>query len=576
MNPNEKRPWTAWLACAALATALAGVGACGEEKESQPAPPIDDSRPEGSINDLVDENLEFELLPEKTLSVDRTEQLNDPWQETQVVQSHSGEMAVTTNWVTERKYYSALNHPDKFVLYNVNASVLWPGNLVQGNSIASGVINPIPISGPDRNPMEIFISVVTGSGGGYSATITEPNGSKVFQAMNEVVGQHYGSTPGQTTLEISRVYNMNHVMFNLNAGYSVPSTEISGALSINWNDEKERVMVKFTQQYYSIAYGSPQDAEAVFAPSVTVDDLAPFTSETNPACYIDSVTFGRLFLFVYESTDQTVNLEASLNAAFNGMESASATAQAAYEDVTKASTVKVYALGGNVQEALQVATNFQALSNYLVNGAQLSAESPGAPISYTIRYLKNASIVRMNNTLEYYVDEVVPVGDSTEVPTETSFTMYLDHLRAVDANDGSWAGGSEGKFGVKVFKFEDGIKTELHDTGLVCEFGGGEFQADAVRFINQAVSSQTVKNVTGNRIIIQAYGYEDDTFTDHWFWIEKEFAYTYSTNGNAWVLTSTDPRDDNHNLYFRYDHSGGEFVEFLISFSLTINGITLN
>ncbi len=566
------------FASAALLIALLGSKACDNDSVSSESFDPNQSYAENTedVAELVEENEEFELEPEKSLSIDREEPIGEPWVDTKIVQHDGGEAKVTTTWQNVRRFYSALNHPDKFVLYNVNASVLWPGNLIQGKSIASGVINPIPISGKKRQPMEIFISMVTGVHGGYSATIHEPNGSKVFQAMNDVVGQHYGSTPGQTTLEISRVYNMNHVMFNLNAGYSVPSTEISGALSINWEDEKERVMVKFTQQYFSIAYDSPHSAEAVFAPSVTADDLAPFTSPSNPVCYVDSVTFGRLFLFVYESTDRKINLEAELNAAFNGMQNGNVSAAAAYERVTRSSTVKAYALGGNVQEALQVATDFSSLSNYLLNGAQLSAESPGAPISYTVRYLKNANIVRMNNSLEYYVDEAAPVGEPVEETTKSQFVIYLDHLEAIDQDDGWMGGGSEGMFGFKVFKFEDGVKTELHDTGLVVEFGNGQFKAGAKRAINLAIPAQQIKNLTNNKIIIQTYGYESDSFSDRWFWLDKEFVYTYGMNDdNDWVLTGTDPRDANNNLYFYADLGGGQFMEFLVNMALTINGVTL-
>jgi len=557
---------------------LFGLSACDSGTEQAQSENTNDT-PEDSydeISDLVEENEEYELLPEKSLSVDHEEWMGEPWEETEIVQYDGGEKKVTTTWRNVRKFYSALNHPDKFVLYNVNASVLWPGNLIQGNSISSGVLNPVPISGEKRNPMSIFISMVTGTPGEYSATIDKPNGSKVFQAMNDVVGQHYGSTPGQTTLEISKVYNMNHVMFNLNAGYSVPSTDISGALGINWEDEKERVMVKFTQQYYSMAYESPHSAEAVFAPSVNGDDLAPFTSPENPLCYIDSVTFGRLFVYVYESNDSTINLEASLNAAFNGMQEGNVTAEMAYERVARSSTVKAYALGGSAQEALQVATDFSSLSEYLLNGAQLSADSPGAPISYTIRYLKNANILRMNNSLEYYVDEAVAVGDPQAVPTKTSFSVYFDHMEAINNDDGFMGGGSEGEFGFKVFKFEDGIKKEVFDSGLIVEYGQGQFTADAMRAVNQAVPSQTIKNVSGNKIIIQAYGYEEDTYSDRWFSVEKNFVYSNGMNDdNSWILTSSDVRDDNNNMHFNADLGSGQFLEFLVNFSLTLDGVTL-
>lgn len=542
------------------------LGACNEEAGRGPE----------DINDLVSENEMFQLEEEKPLTKDREEQVGEEWTETETVQDAEGEREVTTRWSTVRKYYSALNHPDKFVLYNVNASVLWPGNLIQGNSIASGTLNPIPITGEKRKPVDVFISIVTGTGGEYSATVEEPTGSRVFEAMNGIVGQHYGSTPGQTSLEISRVYSMNHVMFNLNAGYSVPSSEISAALNLNWEDQRERVMVKFSQQYFSMAYDTPHDAESLFQNDVQAGDLAPFTDKNNPLCYVDSVTYGRLFLFIYESADTSFDLEANINVAFNGLSQANVEARAAYNEVVQNSSVKVYALGGNVQEALSVATDFGSLRDYLLNGAVLSEDSPGAPISYTMRYLKNASLVRMNNTLEYSVDQARPVAQPTSETTSTEFSLYLDRIQATDQYDGSTGGGSEGVVGFKVFKFEDGTKKEIFDTGLVCEFGQGDFDTGVTCMMDEVVEDQSIQNVAGNKIIIQAYGYEDDVEDDHWFWIDKEYVYTYGPSGNTWQLNSSDGRDSVDDLYFHASHSTDEYIEFFLKYGLTIDGVTLH
>ncbi len=524
-----------------------------------------------SINDLVDQNQEFELLPEQPVTLVSEEQVGESWTDSQTIQDADGETEVTTTWIVKRERYSALTHPDKFVLYNVNASVLWPGNLIQGSSIASGAMNPIPITGSSRSPVTIFLSIVTGGGGDYSETVENPTGSAIFDAMNRIVGQHYGTIPGQASLDISRVYNMNHVMFKMNAGYSALASEVGGALGIDWSQERQRVMVKFAQQYYSMAYDTPQNAEAVFANQVSATDLAPFTSAANPVCYVDAVTYGRVFYFVYESDDSSLNLETSLNVAFNGLGSTNVEAEAAYNNVVQNSTVKVFAMGGNIQDALTVATDFGALNDYLLDGAAFSVDSPGVPISYTIRYLKNANMVRMNNTLEYEVDQAEPVGQPTSVTTSSTVNVYLHALEALAQDDGLMGGGSEGAIGVRVSRFESGVLIQQYDTGTIAVFEQGEFVPGAMRILDLNIPAFDVDLRTGNKIVLEAYGWESDT-DNHVFTLAKEFVYTYQPIGNTWMLTPDHVQDVNQELYFRYQHNGDEFIEFKLGVSVSVDG----
>ncbi len=545
------------------------------------------------INDLINENEEFELEDEKPLSKD-SEEVIDTWEETETVNNpagaEDGEYTSTQSWETTREYYSALNHPDKYVLYNVNADVLWPGNLIQGDSIETGALNPIPISGANRTPLTIFMSIVTGSGGAISETIDDPSGSTVFQSMNNIVSQHYGETASAFNLEISEVHNLNQVTFNLNAGYSQPGTDISGAFNFNWSEKKERVMVKFTQQYYSMAIDNPQDAASLFEKGVTADDLAPYTGDGNPMTYIASVTYGRMLVYVYESTNTNFDLEANLNIAIQAIgQGGGGGAEIAYQNVMNNSNVKVFSYGGSAADALAVATNFNNLEDYLVNGGELSAESPGAPISYVIRYLKNANIVRMNNTLEYSVDQSYPVGDPILVPTETTFKFYFDKSRLVHHYDGTWGGNEEGQLGFKVGKFEDGAKHWIYNSAELYDwdFTGGIDEGDDILLERPVPASGvfTVENIKNNRIIVNMFGYETDS-TNQDFSEDKDFIFEWDAINNEWnwVLDGsywTDSNDDiiaqdSWDEIFFYAETGDDPQHMLVGLDLdiTLNGQT--
>jgi hypothetical protein len=252
----------------------------------------------------------------------------------------------------------------------------------------------------------------------------------------------------------------------------------------------------------------------------------------------------------------------------------SADAEAAYQDVVENSTIKAYSLGGNAQHALEASTDFSRLQDYLVNGAFLSADSPGAPISYALRYLKNANPVRMNNTLEYSVDMTVPVGDPTSEPTESTYKIYLDQLTIIEQDDGTLGGNSEGGIGVKLYKFEEGVKQEVYDSGMI-EFGQGEIEANVTRSFNQDTGDLEILNVSGNKLIVEAYGYEEESGDDHHFNLSKDLIYTCEARRCGWALRSSDERDTFTEMYFRWEADKRNYIEFKVDLAVTVDGTTL-
>jgi len=77
-------------------------------------------------------------------------------------------------------------------MFNPLASVLWPGNLVQGASIASGVPTSIPVT--KRQPGNISLAIVTpGSDGALMhRTVDKMQFSNVNQAMNDILSGFTG------------------------------------------------------------------------------------------------------------------------------------------------------------------------------------------------------------------------------------------------------------------------------------------------------------------------------------------------------------------------------------------------
>ena len=328
--------------------------------------------------------------------------------------------AFNTTWNCVTTRHSASQNPDDFFMYNPLASVLWPGNLVQGKSLESGIPTSIPVDVAKRRPGNISIAVVSPDGQGFAnprfRTVENMQFSHVNQAMNDVLADFWGNSPANYNIGMGFVYSESQFSSSTKAGYSGPFARASASFNINWSESKTRMMVQLQQQYFTMVYDDPAGLDGVFTPDITVNNLRNYTENGNPICYISSVTYGRIYYLLYESTASALKLQAAINFSIGR---ASGMNETDYYNTMAQTIVQVFQLGGDAQRGIETAwaQDLEGIKEFLAEGANVSFQSPGAPISYTVKFLKNAQMVRMNNTMEYFVENCVPETTENECPS---------------------------------------------------------------------------------------------------------------------------------------------------------------
>ncbi len=357
----------------------------------------------------------------------------------------SGTQVDSTTWLTQNVSYSASADPSTYMMFNPQASVLWPGNLVQGNSIASGVPNSIPIS--NRAPGNISLAILSGDSAGtankFYRTINQFQFSTVNQAMNSILAGYSGGTPAKYSYSMEQVYSASQINFNLSLGYTGPSVNGSGEFGLSFSRNKTYFAVQLTQQFFTMVYDDPQGASGAFGPGFTASELAPYTGPGNPVCYISSVTYGRIYILIYETTASADSLQAALNFAYNGgVASGSVNSTAAFDKVMSQTTVQVTQIGGDPQAGLTAATalSYSAINSFMTRGADFSPNNIGQPISYTVKYLKDASLVRMNSVMQYTVSQKTPISTSTGY-TKSPISIFVSDLSITQNNISEPQGG---------------------------------------------------------------------------------------------------------------------------------------
>lgn len=322
---------------------------------------------------------------------------------------------------TIKNYTVAAGYDEQTVL-NPQTDVIYPGALIKGESILDG--SYIPISAK-RKPITISTSLTGGDK--VSVEVTDPKLSTVRAAINGLMKQTYDVPPANIGFTIEQAYSASQLQLALRASYKGGAVNVAAGFDYNKKEVKSRLIVKFIQSYYTLDMDLPNAPSDLFLENV---NSAAFGSYM--PMYVSTVTFGRIALFTVESSLQEDSVRAYLNGSYA---SVAADASAAFNRLKSTSTMKVYILGGSGGDAGKTIDGFEAFKNYIITGSKFSKDSPGAPISYKLRYIKDNSIGKIVFSASYPIRTAVPRTDNIRYDVD----IYLYELKAFVETSGDYS-----------------------------------------------------------------------------------------------------------------------------------------
>jgi hypothetical protein len=152
--------------------------------------------------------------------------------------------------------------------------------------------------------------------------------------------------------------------------------------------EKNRLIVKIYSAFYDvIASTENQESKNFFT---NPDDVSKISAD---ALFVSSVTYGAVSFLLFESTATKDSLHAAVSRALE-ISALTATATqnidlAATKTLSSnVTTIKGFGIGLSVTGPINI-TNASGLINFMTTIPKFSSSSPGAPIKYTLRYLKD-------------------------------------------------------------------------------------------------------------------------------------------------------------------------------------------
>jgi thiol-activated cytolysin len=134
-----------------------------------------------------------------------------------------------------------------------------------------------------------------------------------------------------------------------------------------------------------MSFDLPTSLSQLFDESVTPEQLATYVQPDNPATFISSVTYGRIFYMLVESTSSSQEMEAKLDlsyGSFNNKLSGSVDVDS-FQEMNNVK-IKVIAYGGDSAGAISLAgeRNIQDIAGRLEESTNIRT---GLPLSYVVR-----------------------------------------------------------------------------------------------------------------------------------------------------------------------------------------------
>ena len=333
---------------------------------------------------------------------------------------------------------------DKLNVIDPTANILYLGSLLDGESIQKGTYSPI-IMDPSytRKPITFSTSIQGLNSSQIKKTII-PALSDFRVSMAEITNSPIvGEQPANLTYEIIKVRSKSQLASSLQTNLNVgPWVSITANLNEDQMTEKSYFVVKIFQKYFSSDIDIPTDGNLFNKPAQYPSNISPV--------YISSIDYGRSAFMLFESSYDSTKVSQVLSTTLNYWKvGASVTLTNDQRTVFDEMKISGSIIGGSSTEAAKTIEGGQAFLDYIKNSSNMTINSRGAIIAYTLRNANNHQIYRTVFNSEYYTKECkntlgLKNGDFIKNTTNGMYMfMFEGKLRHIDKDatlDGLFVG----------------------------------------------------------------------------------------------------------------------------------------
>ncbi|MEL7231065.1 MAG: thiol-activated cytolysin family protein [Pseudomonadota bacterium] len=288
----------------------------------------------------------------------------------------------------------------------LNDDVIWPGNMIRGDKIHRFVYNPIKVS---REPITISVSLEgsPSTNGPLSTVIENPQLSTVRQGLSTLMSNAIGPetrVPARVDFSKEEVFSEDHMKLVLGADVAYGAGSLETDFTWERNRDRNRVVAKYTQIYFTVDVDAPETPSAFFAPDTPIETLRTQLPQGSHPVYVSSVSYGMMATVFMESNYSSNEMTAALDAAYNnGVVDGKLNISGRYLEILRNSSLKVLVYGGSTDalDSLTTKSGLAGFTDVIASSKTYGPNSPAVPILYKFRSLQDNVLTDFALTSQY-------------------------------------------------------------------------------------------------------------------------------------------------------------------------------
>lgn len=324
------------------------------------------------------------------------------------------------------EHHDAIENLENVTCLGLNDDVIYPGSLVRGDLAYSYVYSPIVVP---RAPITLSISL-EGAGGALdlAEVVNAPALASVRQGVSNLVGRALEANvtaPAQVDFSYQQVHSASQMSLFVDADIAYGAGDLSTSFDWNESSTSTKIMAKYTQIYYSIDMNTPASPRAVLGEDMTEEEIrAAFPAGSQPV-YVAGVKYGLMAIMCIESDFSMSQMELALEASYDGVVDVDLGFGYTAEQVLQSSSIRIIVYGG-ATEGIEELTGFDGFMGIISASTDFSATSPGVPILYKFRHLRDNTLAMISLTSQYTIVRPLKIRQGVRVTVNRYICEWSD------------------------------------------------------------------------------------------------------------------------------------------------------
>lgn len=278
---------------------------------------------------------------------------------------------------------------DDITITSENADAAYPGAILNSKSIVQKYeFLPLGRAEYDALPIRASLSV---PGTNVSGVIEYPGLGETREFVGKIM-KNRGNVDQVNSFSYTSTQFTDYNELKYTFGANVDVGKIAG-LSVSVDGTKIRnrtgIIARFVQENFTVDMSLPKKTELI-----SIADANALQQEYAPT-YVNSVTFGRLAVFIADTKADYDEFNAALKASVNfGLVSGSAQVTDAQKKLISEAKISIYMRFGDGKAFAESVLGYDKFIEAVKKGASVQADAYGGPISFRMRNLKNFGIFK--------------------------------------------------------------------------------------------------------------------------------------------------------------------------------------